>query len=112
MYTTNMDLRMAVQQAQAQGHSSLNLDGVSFQIYGGKPLQFNATLDGNRFPTVKFEERTPGKYTVAVAPEDGSSIDYTQAKVLTMAEPLEHLIAAFPQSNDIRQFVNCLKDSN
>lgn len=111
MYTNN-DLKNIIQQAKAQDRVRLSLDGAVFQIYDGKPLQFNASLKGNRFPTVKFEERTPGKFTVAVASEDGASIDYTQANVFTMDEPLEHLAAAFPQSRDMRQLVNCLVKSN
>lgn len=107
MYS-NQDLKMAALQAQAQEHISLSLSGISFQIYEGKPLQFNATLNGNCFATIKFEERTPGKFTVAVAPEDGASIDYTKAKVFTMDEPIEHLAAAFPQSKDMRRFVSSL----
>lgn len=107
MYT-GMDLRQATQRAKAQGHAALVLNGVSLRIYDGTPLQFNATLNGRRFPTIKFEERSPGKFTVAVAPEDGASIDYTQAKVFTMDEPLEHFAAAFPQSEDVRRFVNSL----
>ena len=109
---TNQDLKNTVQQVQNHERISVGADGASFRIYDGKPLQFNVTLKGNRFPTIKFEERTLGKFTVAVAPEDGSSIDYTQAKVFTMDEPLEHLAAAFPQSADMRQLVNCLVNSN
>lgn len=113
MYT-GMDLKQAAQQAKAHGHAALILDGASCQLFSGNVLQFNVTLKGNRFPTVKFEERTPGKFTVAVAPEDGASIDYTQAKVFTMDEPIEHLTSAlaFPQSRDMRQLVNCLLKSN
>lgn len=111
MYQNN-DLKRAVQEAQAQGHAGLVLNGVSFQIYDGKPLQFNATLVGRRFPTVKFEERPRGNFTVAMAPEDGASIDYTQAKVFTMDEPLEHLAAAFSRSADMRQLVNSLVNGN
>lgn len=105
---TGKDLRNGVQQAKAQGHAALVLTGASCQLYDGKVLQFNVKLKGNRFPTVKFEERTPGKFTVAVAPEDGASIDCTQAKVITMDEPLVHLVTKFPQSEDMRTFVNCL----
>lgn len=101
-----------MQQAKAQGHIALTLNGASLQLYDGTPLQFNVTLKGHKFPTIKFEERTPGKFTVAVAPEDGASIDYTQAKVFTMDEPLEHLATAFPQSHDMRKLVNCLVNSN
>lgn len=99
------DLRTAVQEAKAQGDSTLILKGVSFQLYEGEPMQFNATLSGQRFSTVKFEERLPGRFTVAVAPEDGASIDYTQAKTFTMHEPLENLAAAFPGSEYIQQFL-------
>lgn len=105
------DLKETVQQAKAQGHAALVLTGASCQLYDGKVLQFNVELKGNRFPTVKFEERTPGKFTVAVAPEDGASIDYTKAKVFTIDEPIEHLAAAFSQSEDMRQLVNCLTNS-
>ncbi len=105
------DLQKAAQQAQDQGHIALNLEGVSFQIYENKPLQISLIMKENRFPTVKFEERTPGRFTVAVAPEDGASIDYTQAKVFTMDEPFENLAAAFPQSRDMQQLVNCLVTS-
>lgn len=105
---TSKDLRNGAQQAKAQGHAALILNGASCQLYDGKMLQFNVTLAGRRFPTIKFEERSPGKFTVAVAPEDGASIDYTQAKVFTMDKPLEHLAAAFPQSEDVRRFVNSL----
>lgn len=107
MYT-GMDLRQATQRAKAQGHAALVLNGASLRIYDGTPLQFNVTLNERRFPTIKFEERTPGKFTVAVAPEDGASIDYTKAKVFTMDVPIEHLAAAFPQSEDIKQLVYCL----
>ena len=109
---TNKDLRNAAQQVRDPERISLGVDGVSFRIYEGKPLQFNVTVKGNRFPTIKFEERTFGKFTVAVALEDGGSIDYTQAKVFTMDEPLEHLAAAFPQSADMRRLVNCLVNSH
>lgn len=122
MSRTIYDLKMTAQltqaqvealtQGQAPGDAPPRLDGVSLWTYGRKPLEFNVTLAGRRFPTIKFEERSPGKFTVAVAPEDGASIDYTQAKVFTMDEPLEHLAAAFPQNRDMRQFVNCLVNSN
>lgn len=105
------DLQKAAQQALDKAHVALNLECVSFQIYQNSPLQFNATLEGNCFPTVKFEERIPGRFTVAVAPEDGASIDYTQAKVFTMDEPFENLAAAFPQSRDMQQLVTCLINS-
>ena len=108
---TGMDLKQAAERAKAQGHAALILNGASCQLYDGKVLQFNVTLKGNRFPTVKFEERTPGKFTVAVAPEDGASIDYTQARVFTMDEPVEHMAAAFPQSRDMKQLANCLANS-
>lgn len=98
----------ALTQGQAPGDAPPRLDGVSLWTYGRKPLEFNVTLAGRRFPTIKFEERSPGKFTVAVAPEDGASIDYTQAKVFTMDEPLEHLAAAFSQSEDMRRFVYSL----
>lgn len=109
---TGMDLKQAAERAKAQGHAALILNGASCQLYDGKVLQFNVTLKGNRFPTVKFEERIPGKFTVAVAPEDGASIDYTKAKVFTMDEPIEHLAAAFPQSEDMRRFVNSLTQAD
>lgn len=105
------DFRLAVQQAQSQGHAGLVLDGASLQLYDGEPLQFNVTLARRRFPTIKFEERQLGRFTVAVASEDGASIDYTQAKVFTMDEPIEHMAVAFPQSRDMRQLVNCLINS-
>ena len=53
----------------------------------------------------------PGRFTVAVAPEDGASIDYTQSKAFTMDEPLEHLTMAFPQSTDIKAFVSGLTNN-
>lgn len=102
------DLKKSVEQAQDKGDMFMSLNGTTIQIFSGKPIQFNATLKGNRFPTVKFEERTPGKFTVAVAPEDGASIIYAKAKVFTMGKPIEHLAAAFPQSEDMRRFVNSL----
>lgn len=97
------DLRATIQQAQAQGNAALILKGVSFQLYDGNPLQFNATIEGQKYSTIKFEERTPDRFTVAIAPEEGSSIDFTQAKTFTMDEPLEHLTAAFPDSEYIYQ---------
>lgn len=106
------ELNKAAQQAKAQGDFALFLDGAALQLYDGKPLQFNVTLEGQRFPTIKFEERTPGRFTVAVAPEDGRSIDFTQAKVFMMDEPLEHLTAAFPSSEYIKQFATCLINTN
>lgn len=102
------DLNRAVRQAKAQGNISLRLNASSLQLYSGEPLQFNVTLKGQHSATIKFEERTSGKFTVAVAPEDGASIDYTKAKVFTMDEPIEHLTTAFPQSEDMRRFVNSL----
>lgn len=105
------DLKKSVEQAQDKGDMFMSLNGTTIQIFSGKPIQFNATLKGNRFPTVKFEERSPGKFTVAVAPEDGASIDYTQARVFTMDEPVEHMAAAFPQSRGMKQLVNCLANS-
>lgn len=105
---TSMDLKQAAEQAKTQGHAALILNGASCQLYDGKVLQFNVTLAGRRFPTIKFEERSPGRFTVAVAPEDGASIDYTKAKVFTMDEPIEHLAAAFPLSEDMGQFVYSL----
>lgn len=110
MYIIN-ELNKAAQQAKAQGDAVLALNGVSLQLYDGEPLQFNATLKGHKFPTIKFEERTPGKFTVAVAQEDGHSIDYTQAKVFTMDEPIEHLAAGFPDSEYIKQLQECLINS-
>lgn len=102
------DLNKAALQAKTQGHVALFLNGASCQLYGGKVLQFNVTLKENRFPTVKVEQRTLGQFTVAVAPEDGASIDYTQAKTFAMDEPLEHLTAAFPDSKYIKQLLVCL----
>lgn len=102
------DLKKSVEQAQDKGDMFMSLNGTTIQIFSGKPIQFNATLKGNRFPTVKFEERTPGKFTVAVAPEDGASIIYTKANVFTMDESIEHLAAAFSQSEDVKQLVYCL----
>lgn len=85
-----------------------HINGARIQIYESTPLQFNVTPADCRYPTVKGEQRSPGKLTIAVAPEDGESIDYTQAKAFTMDEPLNNLILAFPSSPYIRQFVECL----
>lgn len=107
MNTFNDWIKAALQ-AKAQGQVALFLNGASCQLYDGKVLQFNVTLKENRFPTIKVEQRTVGKFAVAVAPEDGASIDYTQAKTFTMDEPLEHLAAAFPDSKYIKQLIVCL----
>lgn len=106
------DLFQFLEQKRQAGNIGAHINGSGIRIYESSPLQFNATLPGCRYPTIKGEVRSPGRLTVAVAPKEGESIDFTQAKVFTMNEPLERIAAAFPQSTDMRQFVNCLVDSN
>lgn len=97
---------------EEHGHSPLNIGGLGFQVYDSQPLQFNATLNGQTSPTIKFEEREAGRrFSVAVAPKDGESIDHTQAKLFTLSDPLEKLLEAFPDSLIIRQFVQYLTNS-
>lgn len=105
-------LKSLVEQALAQNDIWVRCGNAHIQIYEnrlvGGGIQFNVTLASQQFPTIKFEERTPGKFTVAVASRDGASIDYTQAKVFTMDEPVEHLAAAFPRSEEMKGFVASL----
>lgn len=97
---------------QEHSHSPLNIDGLSFQVYNSQPLQFNATLNGQASPTIKFEEREAGRrFAVAVAPKDGESIDHTQAKLFTLSDPLKKLVEAFPDSLIMRQFVQAITNS-
>ena len=59
------------EECQREWHRSpLDVDGLSFQVFTtGKPnLQFNVTLKGDRYPTIKFEEQSrPGTFLVGVA---------------------------------------------
>lgn len=114
MYTMSK-LKGLVEQSLASDNIYAHCNKAQIQVYenrlAGGGIQFNVTLLGNRFPTIKFEERTPRRFTVAVAPEDGASIDYTQSKAFTMDEPLEHLTMAFPQSTDIKAFVSGLTNN-
>lgn len=90
---------------QEHGHFPLNIEGLSFQVYDGQPLQFNVTLSGHIYATIKFEEREAGRrFAVAVAPKDGESINHTKAKVFTLSDPLEKLLEVFPDSSIIQQF--------
>lgn len=106
------ELKNLAEQTLAQKNIWIYCGKELIQVYEnrltGGGVQFNVTLDTHHLPTIKFEERSRGKFTVAVAPEDGASICYTQAKVFTVDEPIEHLAAAFPQSEDMKQFVNSL----
>ena len=114
MYTIS-ELKSLVEQSFASDSIYAHCNNAHIQVYEnrltGGGIQFNVRLLGNRYPTIKFEERMPGRFTVAVAPEDGASIDYTQSKAFTMDEPLEHLTMAFPQSTDIKAFVSGLTNN-
>lgn len=105
------DIKNFLEQALAQNNTWVCCGNAHIQIYenrlAGGGIQFNVTLANQQLPTIKFEERAPGKFTVAVAPEDGASIDYTQAKVITVDEPIEHLAAAF-SSEEMKNFVASL----
>jgi len=99
------DLKEAAEVEKAGGQS-MGLIGLYYQIYDGRPLQFNMAL--HRYPIIKFEERTPGKFTVAMAPEEGDSIKYTQAKVFTLDDPLDKMIEAFADNKFVRDVVDHL----
>lgn len=96
--------------------SPLDVDGLNFQVFTtGKPnLQFNATLKGDRYPTIKFEEQSRlGTFVVGVAPEDGATIVYKRDtdSLLRLDDPLDKLMEVFPDSPRIKKFVECLINS-
>lgn len=105
------DLIQLLEQKQRAGDISAHIDGSHIQIYESSPLQFNVTLTGCKYPTIKGEKRSPDNLTIAVALKDGESVDYTAGRVFPMCEPLENLIPAFPGNSYIRQFVDYLTSS-
>ena len=100
---------------QREWHRSpLDVDGLSFRVFAdGKPnLQFNVTLKGDRYPTIKFEEQSrPGTFVVGVALEDGATIVYKRDSMLGLDDPLDKLIAVFPDNPRMQEFVKRLINS-
>lgn len=110
MYCVN-DLIQLLEQKRRAGYISAHLNGSHIQIYESRLLQFNVTLPGCKYPTIKGEKRSLDKLFVAVAPKDGESIKYTAGCAFPMGEPLENLTLAFFANPYIRQFTDCLTSS-
>lgn len=96
--------------------SPLDIDGCTFQVYTtGKPnLQFNVTMEGDKEPTIKFEEQSRlGTFVVGVAPKDGATIAQKRDEnsLLRLDDPLSKLTEIFPDSVRIKRFVECLINS-
>lgn len=98
MNTMN-DLKNSVEQILAQGHIRASCGEIGIEAYrltGGGVL-FDLNFGGWKDkPAIRMMEGTPGKFTIAVAPRDGESIDCTNTKVFTMTESLDTLYQAFP----------------
>lgn len=92
------DLKALAEQTLAQSHNLTSCGEVDIQVYqsfGGSVL-LDLDCDGQKDrPAIRMVEDPQGKFTVAVAPRDGESLDCTNKKVFTMADPLEALCQAF-----------------
>lgn len=93
------DFKKWAEEQKAQKHLMSTIEGLQVQVYGNSPLQLNITVRGQQGACLKLEERRPGRFTIAMAPRAGASIDYPSRKEFSAAESLEVLRGAFPNEN-------------
>ena len=94
--------------------SPLDIKGLDSQVFTtGKPnVNFNITLKGDKYPSIKFEEQSRlGTFIVGVASEDGERIVQNREILFKLDDPLSKLIEAFPDSPRMKKFVECLTNS-
>ena len=98
MNTMN-DLKTLAEQTLAQGCNLTSCGEVDIQVYqslGGRML-LNLDCGGPKVNSaIRMVESPPGKFTIAVAPSDGGSLDFTNKRVFAMAESLAALYQTFP----------------
>lgn len=109
MNTMN-DLKNFAEQTLAQGHNLTSCGEVDIQVY--QPPENSILLDldcgGDKYkPAIRAVEYPRGNFTIAVAPRDGGSLDFTNKRVFAMTEPLEALYQTFPYEH-IRHIVDIL----
>lgn len=111
-------LNWAHQQYEA-GHEFPTRGNVSFHIYMNKVDLNKGGVKGNLWlgrafaeADMGFLEEKPGFLTVAVVPNGGSSIDWTNAKRFAPDTPLEALLEAFPNGRNVGAIVEALKTFN
>lgn len=95
-------------------HAPLDVEGLYAQVFTtGKPnVNFNITLKGDTYPSIKFEEQSRlGTFIVGVASEDGGSIVQNREILFRLDDPLSKLVEAFPDSERMKRFVEYLTNS-
>lgn len=99
---------------QEHGHPPLSVRGIVISVFTTTKsnLQFNVTLDGDKLPTIKFDEQSPsGKFVVGVAATDGGTIVQDRNNQFRLNDPLSRLIEVFPDNPRMKKFVECLLNS-
>jgi hypothetical protein len=81
---------------------------MRLQIYS-RGNQFNIAIN-NYPPSIKFEERELGIYTVITAFHERDNIDYSQEKNFSMDENITKLLDVFPDAFLINEVVTGLLD--
>ena len=92
------DLKTLAEQTLAQNHNYSSCGEVGIQVYQSPEGSVLLDLDygGQKDkPAIRMMESSLGEFTIAVAPRDGESLDCTNKKVFTMADPLDALYKAF-----------------
>lgn len=104
------DLKTLAEHTLAQDHNLSSCGEVGIQVYqsSGGSVLLDLDCGGQKDkPAIRMMEDPPGKFTIAVAPCDGKSLDCTNKRVFAMAEPLDALYQAFPYDH-IRHIVDIL----
>ena len=105
---TFSDLKKWLEKSRMVNEIMESLDDMMIQIYQNSTLQANASFK-NHEAFIKFEERSPNVFTVAVTPIEGGSIQYTEAKTFQLCDPISLLSVKFPDRVDIDHLVELLQ---
>lgn len=78
---------------------------LKFQVYNKPISEFNISIKEQEIPVIKFVESGDDSFRVAVACDDGTSIQHANTKVVCMKDKIDTLLDLFPNYKNIKIIV-------
>ena len=102
------ELTKYVLQEKEKGRVYTKLGSVGAKIYESMPLQFY--IEAGNVADMKFECHNDTDYHIAIRPEGAGDVVFLEGRIFKTSEPIESLLAQFPNGSNIEKIVAALAD--